>query len=78
MGAVFAPTWFFLMRIPFETGLQTEIQSKEFLGKGRKRHINVFNINFLAPPPQSPPYWAPRKKFMCLILWERTQKKGPT
>ena len=42
----------------------------------KKKHINFFNINFL-PPTQNPPCWAPRKKFMCLISWERTQKKDP-
>ena len=43
--------------------------------RGRKKHINFFNINFLAPT-QNPPFWAPRKKkFMCLISWERTQKR---
>ena len=49
--------------------------------RGRKKHINFFNINFSAPT-QIPPFWAPRKKFMCLISWERTQnfrgqKGGP-
>ena len=43
---------------------------------GRKKHINISNINFLAPT-QNPPFWAPRKKFMCLISWERTQKRDP-
>ena len=43
---------------------------------GRKKHINFFNINFLAPT-QNPPFWTPRKKFMCLISWERTQKGTP-
>ena len=42
-------------------------------GKGRKKHINFFNISFLAPT-QNPQFWAPRKKFMCLISWERAQK----
>ena len=41
--------------------------------KGRKKHINFFNINFLHPT-RNPPFWAPRKKFMCLISWERTQR----
>ena len=44
--------------------------------KGRKKHINFFNINFLAPT-QNLPFWAPRKKFMCLISWQRTQKRDP-
>ena len=36
-------------------------------------NINFFKINFLGPT-QNTPFWAPRKKFMCLISWERTQK----
>ena len=44
--------------------------------KGRKKHINFFNISFL-PPPKTPPFWPPRKEFMCLISWERTQKRDP-
>ena len=43
---------------------------------GRKKHINFCNINFLAPT-QEPPFGGPRKKFMCLISWERTQKSDP-
>ena len=42
--------------------------------QGRKKPINLFNINFLAPT-QNPPFWTPTKKFMRLISWERTQKK---
>ena len=38
--------------------------------------INFFNINFL-PPTQNPEFWAPEKKVMCLISWERTQKRDP-
>ena len=45
--------------------------------RGQKKHINFFNINFLAPT-QNTRFWAPRKKLMCLISWERKQKKGPT
>ena len=41
--------------------------------RGPKRHINFFNINFLAPT-QNTPFWTPRKMFMCLISRERTQK----
>ena len=41
-----------------------------------KKHINFFNINFL-PPTQNAQFWALRKKFMCLISWERTQKRNP-
>ena len=41
-----------------------------------KRTINFFNINFL-PPTQNAPFWAPRKKFMCLISWEKTQTRDP-
>ena len=33
-------------------------------GRGRKKHINFFNINFLAPT-RSTPIWAPRKKFIA-------------
>ena len=44
--------------------------------RGPKKHINFFNINFLAPT-QNTPFWAPRKKFMCLISCERTQKRDP-
>ena len=44
--------------------------------RGRKKHINFFNMNCLAPT-QNTPLGAPRKKFMCLISWERTQKRDP-
>ena len=44
--------------------------------RGPKKHINFSNINFLAPT-QNTPFWATRKKFMCLISWERTQKRDP-
>ena len=44
--------------------------------RGRKKHINFFNINFLAPS-QNAPFWTPRKKFMCLISWVRTPKRDP-
>ena len=42
--------------------------------KGQKKHINFFKINSLAPT-QDRPILGPRKKFMCLISWERTQKR---
>ena len=42
--------------------------------KERKKHINSFNINFLTPPKR--PILDPSEKIMCLISWERTQKKG--
>ena len=38
------------------------------------KQINFFNINFLARDPK-PPTLGPQKKFMCLISWERTQKR---
>ena len=36
-------------------------------------HINSFNINCLAPT-QNPPFWAPIKKFMCLVFGENPEK----
>ena len=44
--------------------------------RGPKQHKNFFNINFWAPT-QNTPFWAPRKKLMCFISWERTQKREP-
>ena len=44
--------------------------------RGPKKHKNFFNINFVAPT-QNTPFWAPRKKLMCFISWERTQKRDP-
>ena len=47
--------------------------------KRQKKHINIFNINFLAPT-QNPQFWAPRKKkktFMRFLSWEPTQKRDP-
>ena len=44
--------------------------------RGWKKHINFFNIDFL-PPTQNTPFWAPSKKFMCLISWERMQNRDP-
>ena len=49
------------------------IRARPRMSRGQKKHKNFFNINFLAPT-QNPPFWALRKKFMCLISWERTQK----
>ena len=49
-------------------------RSKQSFFKGQKKRINFFNINFL-PPTHNPRFWAPRKKFTCLISWERTQKR---
>ena len=46
---------------------------RPFSDTGPKKHINFFNINFLAPT-QNTRFWPPRKKLMCLISWERTQK----
>ena len=44
--------------------------------RGPKKHIDFFNINFLAPT-QNTPFWAPPKRFMCLISWKRAQKRDP-
>ena len=55
---------------------QSRVAEFEPFGRGPKNHINFFNINFWAPT-QNTPFWAPRKKFMCLISWERTQKGTP-
>ena len=44
--------------------------------KGQKRHINIFNIIF-CPPPKTPDFGAPEKKLLCLISWERMQKRDP-
>ena len=46
-----------------------------FQGTGKAHKL--FQHKLFAPPPK-PLFWAPRKKFMCLISWERTQKRGPT
>ena len=48
--------------------------------KARKRHINSFKINFCPATQNAPisPLPPPTKKNMCLVSWERTQKKGPT
>ena len=43
---------------------------------GTEKAYKLFNINFW-PPTQNPPSWAPRKKLMCLISWERTPKRDP-
>ena len=41
--------------------------------RGPRKHINFLNINFLAPT-QNTPFWAPRRKFMCLIPGKGRQK----
>ena len=41
--------------------------------RGRKKHINFFNINFMAPT-QNPPFWAPRKKFMSHFLGKNAKE----
>ena len=38
--------------------------------------VNFFNLSFLSPA-LNPQFWASRKRFMCLISWERTQKGEP-
>ena len=52
------------------------VKTETFRDRGPKKHIIFFNINSLAPT-ENTPFWAPRKKFICLISWERTQKRGP-
>ena len=44
------------------------------MNKGRKKHINFFNINFL-PPTQNAPLRAPRKKFICASFPGKERKK---
>ena len=55
-------------------------QSAVFLGQKRLRDGKstyiFFNIIF-CPPTQNYHFRAPRKKFLCLISWERTQKGEP-
>ena len=47
---------------------------QEFISSwGSKKLINFFNINILSTTP----FWAPRKKLMCLISLESTQKRDP-
>ena len=53
-----------------------DLERKTPQAKGPKKNINFFNINFLAPT-RNTPFWVPRKKFMCLISWERTHKRDP-
>ena len=47
------------------------------LPKGLKKHVNFFNISFLAPTQNPPPR---KKKIMCLISYflGKNAKKGPT
>ena len=54
------------------------VQEKKRSGKmrGLKKHINFFNKIF-GPPPKTPHFGPPSKKFRCLIYWERTQKRDP-
>ena len=49
---------------------------KYALTKGRKKHINFFDINFLAPT-QDHPILGPLEKFIFLISWQRTQNGDP-
>ena len=59
------------LRIQIKPPFCKPVQESAFL-RGQKKHINFFN-NFLSPTRNR----APRKKFMCLISLERTQKRGP-
>ena len=58
------------------------LQSPHSIGRGvktigdEKKHINLFNINFLAPT-QIPPFWAPLKVHVPHFLGKNA-KKGPT
>ena len=40
-----------------------------------EKDIYIFNINFL-PPPETP-HFGPPEQIMCLVSWERTQKRDP-
>ena len=42
---------------------------------GTEKAHKCFQHKLFGPPTQNTPFWAPRKKFMCLISWERTQKR---
>ena len=44
--------------------------------KGRKKHINFSNINFLSPT-QNPPFWAPQKKVYVPHFLGKKATKGP-
>ena len=46
------------------------------ISQWRQALINFFNINFLALT-RNTRFGGPGKKFMCLISWERTQKRDP-
>ena len=50
--------------------------SSKTKGPGEIHKGWIKHINFLAPT-QNPQFWTPRKKFMCLISWERTEKGDP-
>ena len=54
----------------------SEVRDTEVRNKGRQKHINSCNINFLAPT-QTPLILGPKTKFICLVSWERTQKRDP-
>ena len=43
---------------------------------GPKRTRKLFQHKLFGPRPNIP-FWAPRKKFMCLISWERTKRRDP-
>ena len=45
--------------------------------RGPKKHINFFDINFLAPT-QNPPLWAPPPKSLCAFFPGKDAEKGPT
>ena len=44
--------------------------------KGRKKHINFFNINFLRPT-QNPPVWGPEEKVYMPHFLGRNTKRHP-
>ena len=39
-----------------------------------KKYMNFFNISLVGPPPKSP-ILVCLKEFICLISWERRQKR---
>ena len=49
---------------------------KQFSLRGTEKAHKLFQHELFGPHPK-PPVWAPRKKFMCLISWERTTKGDP-
>ena len=48
----------------------------QFTNWGRKKHINFFNINILAPT-QNPPFWAPQKSLCASFPWKECHKGDP-